>query len=135
VVRALTVFSCVAWLALAGALPGLHVHESQDHEHREHRHGPAFHSHPRNHVANLPADGHSPIRIGPCDPAHHAVLLSAAIVTASGSPTLFIAPAVQGGPAAGDALERTTPLRDLRAHSPPRLTDGPLRAPPASLPA
>lgn len=127
--------ACSAWLAVAGSLPLLHVHVDAGHEHPEHRHGPAIHGHAPHDGRAPGADVHDDLRIGPCDPEDHAASLSAVRATATGGAPIFVAPALTTGLVAPDAGTPAGAPRDVRAHSPPRLTDGPLRAPPASRPA
>jgi hypothetical protein len=135
VTRCLTALACGAWLAVAGSLPLLHVHVDAGHEHRAHRHGPAMHGHAPHGVGAPDAAGREERRLGPCDPGDHAVSLSAVRATATTGAPVFVAPALTTTLFALDAEAPAAAPRDVRAHSPPRLSDGPLRAPPASRPA
>lgn len=119
------------------ALPLLHVHAYVDHDHPEHHHGPASHEHSA--AAHPHAwDSHAPddaTQLEDCDPDAHAV----AVVFTCVAPhpdrvpapvalaTIIVAPPEQ-------VWRHLTPS-DVRAHSPPRLTDAPLRAPPVVHPA
>jgi hypothetical protein len=134
--RLITIVACVALLAGNESLPLLHVHAYADHDHPAHHHGPAFHG--RAHDA---ADHHASAtaprgpQVAPCEPDAHLLSLRAVAAT---QPPQHVH--VAAAPVALFAFTRvlTPPLgaRDeVRAHSPPGLTDSPLRAPPASHPA
>jgi hypothetical protein len=117
----------------------LHVHAYEGHDHPDHHHGPAAHSHDAlidhaDHTATAPADQGS-VRLGSCDPSEHVVPFAFTCVSPTVHHVLGVGTAV---PAvlAPNVLRccRILP-RDVRAHSPPRLTDAPLRAPPVVHPA
>lgn len=131
------------FLALAALLASRpasmqHVHVYEGHDHPEHHHGPAAHSHeqadPHRHHDEIPAatSGH---RLESCDPGEHVV----PVVFTCVSPTAQQAPladvAVVGRVNPPDVVRCCATLSDVRAHSPPRLTDAPLRAPPVVRPA
>jgi hypothetical protein len=134
--RLITILACAVLLVGNESLPLLHVHVYADHDHPAHHHGPAFHSH--GHSAN---DHHTPAttspraRVAPCEPDAHVLSLAAVAATpspqhvqaAAASPTPFLFTAVPPPP-----IEARD---EVRAHSPPGLTDSPLRAPPSSHPA
>ena len=122
----------VAMLSMSASAALLHVHASSGHEHAEHQHGPAAHSHAlvahhHQHEAEAHGDG---TEIEACDAADHVVPLVFTCV-AAGQVDVPL-------PDAFDARVLATPSTstvavapsDVRAHSPPRLTDAPLRAPP-----
>jgi hypothetical protein len=134
--RLITILACVALLVGNESLPLLHVHDDADHEHPAHQHGPAFHSH--EHVAtgdHLPAAPEHGAHFAPCEPDAHVLSLAAVVATPASSHvhvgaapvTLFTCTRVAPPP-----LEARD---EVRAHSPPGLTDSPLRAPPTSRPA
>jgi hypothetical protein len=118
------------------ALPLLHVHLYGDHDHAEHHHGPALHGHEH-------ATQSHPVRrgepagplMGPCEPDAHVLALTA---TLAPSPDQVFVPAIAPATTvvANPAPPRPFVTRlEVRAHSPPGLTDSPLRAPPHALPA
>jgi hypothetical protein len=125
----------VVWLGTGASLPTLHAHVYGDHDHPEHHHGPAVHTHARAATARLPVADAPAARIGPCEPGEHAIGLAAALVAGPDAIGFPVAPVLSRGlfPLVGEAPAAAR--RDVRAHSPPRLTDGPLRAPPALRPA
>jgi hypothetical protein len=134
--RLITILACVALLAGNESLPLLHVHDYSDHDHPTHQHGPAFHSHERaltDHHAPAPASHGA--QFAPCEPDAHVLSLAAVAAT---PPSQHVH--VAAAPVALFAFTRVAPppleARDeVRAHSPPGLTDSPLRAPPSSHPA
>jgi len=128
-------------LSISGsaALQHVHAHSDHDHDHADHDddHGPAAHTHP---VAvgdhDGPADPSADhAEIEGCDPGQHAVTLR--FVSAPPQPchvpALVAVVAVAMAPPA--AVRFAAAPSDVRAHSPPRITDAPLRAPPLVQPA
>jgi hypothetical protein len=134
VVRHLAAVACVAWLVAAGSLPTLHVHASGDHEHVEHHGGPGFHLH-RRPIEAAPAGAPASRRVAPCDPGEHALSLSATAMAGKEGLPQGPGPAATSHVMAIDGSPLAATPRDVRAHSPPRLSDGPLRAPPVVHPA
>ena len=133
--RIAAVLASVVLVLGNGALPLLHVHLYDDHDHAEHHHGPAFHVH--GHAQAQPAYPAVPTGplVGRCAPDAHVLALTA---TLASSPDQLVVPAL--APAvtvvANHAPPRPFVARpEVRSHSPPGLTDSPLRAPPHSLPA
>ncbi len=124
-------------LSTSGSAALQHVHAYVDHGHADHHHGPASHGHSA--VTHAPAhDAHAPddaARIEGCDPGEHAVSVVFAYVTPH--PGHVSAPATVETilMAPPDQAWRQATKSDVRAHSPPRLTDAPLRAPPVVHPA
>jgi hypothetical protein len=125
----------VALAALASSpLAGTHVHRYADHDHPEHRHGPALHSHEPHGHHHAPA-APEPLRLAPCDPADHAVTLQAAGGTAvshhEGTPAVL-----EDGPGTF-VRPRPIPIRlaEVRVHGPPPRTRSSPRAPPVVFPA
>jgi hypothetical protein len=123
----------LAMLSISGSAGLLHVHAYTGHDHAEHRHGPASHAHApavhhHEHDADAPGED---TELETCDPADHMVSLAVTCVAAESLATPL--PGVIGTFVL--AAPRTTvgvvAPADVRAHSPPRLTDAPLRAPPA----
>jgi len=109
-----------------------HVHAYTDHAHAEHHHGPESHAHTAV-THHHDSDSHAPddaARLEGCDRGKHAVSVT----------VTYVAPRPDHvpGPVTLDTTLATPPERawchvapsDVRAHSPPRLTDAPLRAPP-----
>jgi hypothetical protein len=108
-----------------------HVHAYADHDHPDHHHGPASHRH----AAVAPSHAHASdetTRLEGCDPGEHAVAL---VFTGVAPHAVHVPVAVTIGTLIvtppEDAWRHVTPS-DVRAHSPPRLTDAPLRAPPVA---
>jgi hypothetical protein len=134
VVRHLAAVACVAWLVAAGSLPTLHVHASGDHDHPEHHRGPGIHSH-RRPIEAAPAGAPAARRIAPCDPGEHTLSLSATAIAGTIGLPHGLGPAATPHVIAIDGSPLAAAPRDVRAHSPPRLSDGPLRAPPVVHPA
>ncbi len=127
----------VAMLSMSASAALLHVHASAGHEHAEHHHGPAAHSHTlvahdhqHEHRHEHEAAHGDGTEIEACDAADHVVPLVFTCV-AAGQVDVPL-------PDAFDARVLTPPSAstvavapaDVRAHSPPRITDAPLRAPP-----
>jgi hypothetical protein len=143
VFRAVATILVVAALSVFGSASALHVHVYADHDHPDHHHGPAAHSHVTTHQHGVHPDVHGAVegvdessaRIESCDPAAHSTPVVFTCVSAhapnpplvSATVTVPLAPPVQ-------RWRRVTPS-DVRAHSPPGLTDSPLRAPPLVQPA
>jgi hypothetical protein len=127
----------VAMLSTSGSAALQHVHAYIDHDHAEHHHGPASHRHAAVAHSHAP-DSHAPdsqapdraARLEGCDPGRHAVSVVFTYVAPQPDhapapvtlETIIVAPPEQAG--------RDVTPSDVRAHSPPRLTDAPLRAPP-----
>jgi hypothetical protein len=108
-----------------------------DHDHAEHHHGPATHVHAAA-VHRHADDGATPrthARVEGCDPAEHLVSVVFTYVVPD--------PPYAPRPVVMDRFELAAPTSvavvvaesDVRVHSPPRLTDAPLRAPPLVNPA
>jgi hypothetical protein len=128
----LAVLVAVSMLLTSGSAGVQHVHAYTDHDHAEHHHGPASHAHAA--VTPHPdSDSHAPdaaARLEGGDPGEHAV--SVAVTYVAPQPDQALVPVTL------DTTVATPPERvwrhvvpsDVRAHSPPRLTDAPLRAPP-----
>lgn len=136
VIRLVTTYLVLLALPATIAVSVLHVHAYEGHDHPDHRHGPAAHSHEaashHRHQDEGTGDG---VRIQACSAGAHAV---AAVFTCVAS-TCHQAPPVEAAVLVGGSLPPpVTPrvnITDVRAHSPPRLTDAPLRAPPLVHPA
>jgi hypothetical protein len=136
-----------AMLSTSGSAAFQHVHAYAGHEHAEHQHGVAAHVHA---VTSSPAVDHagdhadhpdhpdsdapaSAARLEGCDPGTHAVSIAFTCVAPHPEhppvpvsvDAVIVAPPEQ-------ACCRLAPSH-VRAHSPPRLTDAPLRAPPVLL--
>ena len=122
----------VAIALTSGSAALQHVHAYTDHDHAEHHHGPASHGHTAV-THQHDSASHSPdeaARLEGCDPGEHAVSVTITYV----APHPGDAPV----PVTLDTIVAPPPERawrhvvpsDVRAHSPPRLTDAPLRAPP-----
>lgn len=117
----------------------LHVHAYEEHDHPDHHHGPAAHSHEKaahhqHREESSPAkDGGT--RVEPCDPGEHAIPVVFTCVSPTSHQISLDVTAV-GVLLTPPVLVpcRVTPS-DVRAHSPPCLTDAPLRAPPVVHPA
>jgi hypothetical protein len=132
VIRVFTMLAALAALAASGPVSMLHVHAYEGHDHPDHHHGPAAHSHDEadhdRHRDESP--GATSIHLESCDPGEHAV----PVVFTCVSPIAHQAPLADGAVAvlivAPDVASCCATLSDVRAHSPPRLTDAPLRAPP-----
>lgn len=125
-------------LSTSGSAALLHVHASAGHEHAEHHHGPAAHSHapvvPRHrhhHQHEVAAHGNG-AEIEPCNPGDHVVPLAFTGVAAGQADVLAPQAVAARAPAAPATTAVVLTPADVRAHSPPRLTDAPLRAPPVA---
>jgi hypothetical protein len=117
------------------SLPLLHVHLYGDHDHAEHHHGPAFHVHEHAQAQSVGSAVPRGPLLGPCAPDAHVAARTATLAT---SPDSLVVPAL--APAVTVAANPVPPRPfmarpEVRAHSPPGLTDSPLRAPPHPLPA
>jgi hypothetical protein len=135
--RVFSALVAVAMLSTSGSAALRHVHAYVDHDHADHHHGPASHGHSAVAHSHAP-DSHAPhdaARLERCDPGEHAVSMVYTYVAPHPDhvpapvrlETIIVAPPEQ-------AWRQVTPS-DVRAHSPPRLTDAPLRAPPLVDPA
>ena len=115
-------------------LVGTHVHRYADHDHPEHHHGPAVHSHER-HGDHQPAATTASSRLAPCAPAAHEVALQTACGTAAvdrlGMPAVL---EDRTGPS-GCRSRMLIRLTDVRVHGPPPRTRTSPRAPPVVHPA
>lgn len=135
--RVIAALVAVAMLSTSGSAALQHVHAYVEHDHADHHHGPASHGHSAVAHAQAPdshaPDSHAPddnARLEGCDPGEHAVSVVFTYVAPQPDhvpapvtlETILVAPSEQ-------AWRQVTPS-DVRAHSPPRLTDAPLRAPP-----
>ena len=136
VFRGVAAVVAVAMLSMSASAALLHVHASAGHEHAEHHHGPAAHSHapvvhqhrhPHQHETATHGNG---VEIEPCDPGDHVVPMVFACVAVES----LDAPLPEMCGASVLAIPSTSAVAvvpsDVRAHSPPRITDAPLRAPP-----
>lgn len=116
----------------------LHVHVCEGHDHPDHHQGPAAHSHGAEHHqrhAEASATDHAAVHLEPCDPGEHAVAVTFTWDLPASHQAPHVASTVAVGPTPSvQSRCRVTPS-DVNAHSPPRLTDAPLRAPPVVRPA
>jgi hypothetical protein len=130
--RLLAAVVAVAMLSTLGSAASQHVHAYIEHDHPDHHHGPAAHehstvAHPHAQDSRTQDDA---ARLEGCDPGEHAVSVVFTYVAPHPDhvpapvtlETILVAPPEQ-------AWRHVTPS-DVRAHSPPRVTDAPLRAPP-----
>jgi hypothetical protein len=134
--RSSTILACAALLAGNALLPLLHVHAYADHDHPTHEHGPALHAHGHRAIDHHPRAATSTgTFVAPCEPDAHVLSLRAVAAT----PTSLSVHIAVSPVAPFLVREVSAPLlegRDeVRAHSPPGLSDSPLRAPPPSRPA
>ena len=134
--RLITILACAALLVSNESLPLLHVHVYADHDHPTHQHGPAFHGH-----GHSASDDHAPAvastgaRVAPCEPDAHVLSLRA-VVAAPTTVSVHIVASPAAPFVVGEVPAPPLEARDeVRVHSPPGLTDSPLRAPPPSHPA
>lgn len=133
--RQLSAIVCTAWLAVGASLPTLHAHVYAGHDHPEHRHGLAFHEHlHEGHPATASAEARR-ARVAPCEPDEHVVSMRATVVKTHDRAIVYLPSTGARGAEPTAVRAAWSARRDVRAHGPPRLTDGPLRAPPASHPA
>ena len=130
-IRLVATYLVLLALPASSPVPVLHVHAYEGHEHPDHRHGPAAHSHEaashHRHQDESTDDG---VRIQACSAGAHAV---AAVFTCVASTSCQAPPGeavVLVRVSSPPPMARRVKVSDLRAHSPPRLTDAPLRAPP-----
>jgi len=132
VFRAVVATIAVATLAISGSSARQHVHAYAAHDHADHHHGPAFHAHtPAVHHHQHDADAPGNVaRIEGCDPGAHAVsvVFNGVAPQPEHAPVPLTAETASVTPP--QQLWRSVTPSDVRAHSPPRLTDAPLRAPP-----
>ncbi|MEQ1897018.1 MAG: hypothetical protein ABL971_06465 [Vicinamibacterales bacterium] len=130
--RGVAIVVAVAMLSMSASAALLHVHASAGHEHAEHHHGPAAHSHASvvHHHQHAGAAHRDGSEIEPCDPADHVVPLAFTCV-AAGQVDVPLPEAFDAGVLATPSTSTVAVApSDVRAHSPPRITDAPLRAPP-----
>lgn len=130
--RGLAALVVMAMLSTSASVALQHVHAYVDHDHAEHHHGPASHEHTAVAHSHAPTSqaANDTARLEGCEPGEHAVSVVFTYVAPQPDhvpapvtlETLIVVPP-------GQAWRHVTPS-DVRAHSPPRLTDAPLRAPP-----
>ena len=134
--RLITVLACAALLVGNESLPLLHVHVYADHDHLTHHHGPAFHGHAPSAIDDhAPAGSSTGARVAPCEPDAHVLSLRAVAATPT-TLSVHIAASPVAPFVVGEVSAPLLESRDeVRVHSPPGLTDSPLRAPPPSHPA
>lgn len=129
VITLLVVGMLLPWASVPATL--LHAHAGSDHQHRTHRHGPAWHTHEADGIVAVSLDP-SGLRLEPCGPAAHAVDVAPAVTAGRHVPD------VSAPPAGVDAIPAPPRSRlpgltaEPRAHGPPGRAATPLRAPPAS---
>jgi hypothetical protein len=133
--RLIATVAVTALLTISGSAALQHVHAYGDHDHAEHQHGLAAHVHTASVHHHDEGGQTSTPSIEGCEPGAHAVSVVFAYVAPQ--PDHAPVPAVIDVFAFVPALTplRAIPLADVRAHSPPRITDAPLRAPPLVTPA
>jgi hypothetical protein len=131
--RLITILACAALLVSNESLPLLHVHVYADHDHPTHQHGPAFHGHGQSAIDHhAPAGSSTGARFAPCEPDAHVLSLGA-VAAAQTTVSVHIVASPVAPFLAGEVSSPPLEARDeVRAHSPPGLTDSPLRAPPPS---
>ena len=134
--RLITILACAALLVSNESLPLLHVHVYADHDHPTHQHGPAFHGHGHGAIDHhAPARASTGARVAPCEPDAHVLSLRA-VAAVPTTLSVHIACSAVTPFLVGEVSAPPLEARDeVRAHSPPGLTDSPLRAPPPSHPA
>ncbi len=139
VFRAVAALVAVAMLSTSASAVLQHVHAYADGDHgdHDHDHGLAAHMHAAAthlHHAEPHSAAHT-VEIEGCDPGQHAVSVKFVCAAPEPHPTL-VAVTVEAVPLSPPPVvwPPATPS-DVRAHSPPRLTDAPLRAPPVVHPA
>jgi hypothetical protein len=130
--RVLAAVLALAMLSTSGSAELPHVHPYVDHDHADHHHGPVSHGHAavaHAHDTDQPAPDDA-ARLEGCDPGEHAV--SVVFTYLAPHPDYVPAPVtletIRVAPP--EQVWRHMTPSDVRAHSPPRLTDAPLRAPP-----
>jgi hypothetical protein len=142
VLRVVSAIVAVAMLSISGTAALRHVHAYADHDHVDHRHGAASHTHATpahdapDHASHPdPSASDHGLRLEGCEPESHAV--SVVLTYVASRPDHSLAPVVLETVivrAPEETWFHVTPS-DVCAHSPPRLTDAPLRAPPLVQPA
>jgi hypothetical protein len=138
VIRGLTMILALAALAASGPLRMLHVHAYDGHDHPDHHHGPAAHSHaPAHHIHHdVGSAGDAGAEsLESCDPGAHVVPVVFTCISPARPQVVAAEPAVLVQLQLPSVAPAVVAIFDTRAHSPPRLTDAPLRAPPAVDPA
>jgi hypothetical protein len=131
--RLVAAVAAVALLSMSASAALLHVHASVGHDHPEHQHGPAAHGHStvaHSHLTDAPAPDDA-ARLQGCDPGEHAVSVAFTCVAPHidhVAVPVTVETIIESPP---EPSWRRVTSSDVRAHSPPRLTDAPLRAPPA----
>jgi hypothetical protein len=133
--RLIATVAVTAQLSISGSAALQHVHAYGDHDHAEHHHGLAAHVHTAAVHHHDEGGQTSTASIEACEPGAHAV--SVVFTYVAPQPDHAPVSAVVDVFAFVPALTplRAVPLADVRAHSPPRITDAPLRAPPLVIPA
>jgi hypothetical protein len=131
VIRVLAGLVAAAMLLASGPGVPWHVHEYWGHDHADHRHGPAAHSHTADadrHGGTFSAD-HGPA-IESCDPGEHAVSVVFEFVgcDTQRAPLAVVFATVRMTPP--DVAGLSAAPSDVRAHGPPQVAAAPLRAPP-----
>jgi len=127
--RVLAALVAVAMLSTSGSAVWQHVHAYAGHDHPDHHHGPASHSHVADRHTRAESQDET-ARLEGCDPGEHAV--SVVFTYVAPQPDHAPVPVVLATlvvPRPEQPWREVVPS-DVRAHSPPRLTDAPLRAPP-----
>jgi len=132
VIRVVTIVLALAALAASGPLRMLHVHGYEEHDHPDHHHGPAAHSHTaaRPLHQDVRTGDAGAIRLESCDPGAHVVPVAFTCVPPLRPHVPVVEPTVVAQIRLPPVAPTSFPVSDTRAHSPPRLTDAPLRAPP-----
>jgi hypothetical protein len=122
-------------LAVGGSVPFLHAHTYSEHDHPEHRHGPAAHQH--RHAQTIVDRHHGDDRptIESCEPGQHAVSLVMRGTTVSVFSIAMIETESPTGVSPTRSLIAFARFEDVRVHSPPDRPRPPARAPPLALPA
>ena len=141
VFRAVATAVVCAMLSTSWSAAFQHVHADAGHEHAEHQHGLAAHVHAV--PAPVAADhdaGHTdhpdPVapplgaRLEGCDPGTHAVSVTFTAVAPQPEHPLIAVTVDAATLAPPEYAWCRLAASHARAHSPPRLTDAPLRAPP-----
>ena len=109
----------------------LHVHAYEGHDHADHHHGPAAHFHGEAAEHQHPDEGTShDVRFESCNPGAHAVAAAVTCVASISQQAPFGEAVVVVRFTSPPPAPHRVNVSDVRAHSPPRLTDAPLRAPP-----
>ncbi len=137
VFRALAVIVGVAMLSVSGSGAVPHVHAYSAAAPADHHHSPATHTHaPVAHPEHPDSDASEDVvHLESCDPHEHAIAVVFTCVAPQPDHALVPSACTAPDVAPPDhSVCHVTPS-DVRAHSPPRLTDAPLRAPPLVDPA